>query len=191
MPTMKSWQQQSAEEPDWSRPMVSRGFAGQSQASDEQALALRYRQGQVQYFFKAYANALDVWRPLAQQNYAPAQASLGWLYQLGLGVPKDFLLARQWYLQAVKQSHPIAQNNLATMLENGLGVDRDEPKALKLYGQSAQSGYRFAQFNFGRLLMRQAINEEQKEIAWSWIQKAARQDVDAAKRYIAEHRATR
>jgi TPR repeat protein len=35
-----------------------------------------------------YATALRLWRPLADQGNAGAQANLGWMYSKGLGVPE-------------------------------------------------------------------------------------------------------
>ena len=44
-----------------------------------------------------YAAALREWRPLAEKGNAVAQTELGWMYQNGLSVPQDNILAHMWY----------------------------------------------------------------------------------------------
>lgn len=52
--------------------------------------------------------------------------TIGWLYQNGLGVPKDYVKAKQYYQQAIdKDNNSTALNNLAMLYVNGLGVPKD------------------------------------------------------------------
>jgi len=44
-----------------------------------------------------------------------AQYHLAYLYENGLGVPKDEVKALELYQQAANQGHPTAQNNLDTL----------------------------------------------------------------------------
>jgi TPR repeat protein len=50
-----------------------------------------------------YATALRLFRPLADQGYAPAQYILGVQYALGQGVPKDFVRVHMWFNLAAAQ----------------------------------------------------------------------------------------
>ena len=43
-----------------------------------------------------YATALRELRPLAEHGDGLAQSMLGWMYEWGVGVPKDYLQARLW-----------------------------------------------------------------------------------------------
>jgi len=48
-----------------------------------------------------------------------AQNNLGWLYQKGLGVPRDPQESLKWYLKSAEQGEPLAQNNLAWLYASG------------------------------------------------------------------------
>ena len=43
-----------------------------------------------------YAQAMNLWRPLAEQGDAPAQFNLGVMYRHGQGVPQDLVRAHMW-----------------------------------------------------------------------------------------------
>ncbi|MEI6066460.1 MAG: SEL1-like repeat protein [Methylococcaceae bacterium] len=51
----------------------------------------------------------------AQEGNPDAQYNLAYLYENGLGVPKDETRALDLYQQAADQGHPVAQNNLDAM----------------------------------------------------------------------------
>ena len=72
-----------------------------------------------------YASALSVWKIRAEQNDLESQNFLGVHYLLGLGVKRDFTLARKWYEKAALSGHPDAQRNLGLMYEAGHGIPRD------------------------------------------------------------------
>jgi TPR repeat protein len=60
-----------------------------------------------------YATGLQLLRPLAEQDDARAQASLGAMYGLGHGVPEDNAAAANWYRKAANQGYAQAQLTLA------------------------------------------------------------------------------
>lgn len=72
-----------------------------------------------------YASALPIWKLRAEQNDLQAKNFLGIHYLLGLGVNRDFVLARKWYKKAATAGHPDAQRNLGMMYESGHGLPRD------------------------------------------------------------------
>lgn len=72
-----------------------------------------------------YASAYSVWKVRAEQNDLEAQNFLGVHYLLGLGVKRDFAMARKWYEKAAISGHPDAQRNLGLMYEAGHGIPRD------------------------------------------------------------------
>lgn len=76
-----------------------------------------------------YANAVLIWKVRAEQNDLEAQNFLGVHYLLGLGVKRDFFLARKWYEKAAIAGYPDAQRNLGMMYESGQGLVRDFEKA--------------------------------------------------------------
>ncbi len=66
---------------------------------------------------------------MAEQGQAEAQYNLGDMYQLGLGVPRDYQEAAQWCRLAAEQGHAGAQALLGAMYYLGQGVPRDDALA--------------------------------------------------------------
>ena len=58
-----------------------------------------------------YATALMYLRSLAKQNHKKAQGTLGWMYEAGKGVRKDYIMAFVWYDLAVTNGHKKAHRN--------------------------------------------------------------------------------
>jgi len=171
---------------DWSKPAVSRGFGYEAKTDAEAPWVGQYKMGQTSYFFGEHARAFEIWLPLAEKNYAEAQASIGWLYQSGLGVEQDVKKAMHYYLLASKQNHATAQNNLGVLYENGMGVESDLMKAREWYKKSAEQGYRFGEFNYANFLLDGLGGSKDVVEAISWYRKSADQNVKAAKEKLAE-----
>jgi len=166
---------------DWSKPVVSRGFGDVEAKSTEDKLKVeQYKSGQVLYFFGDYQKAIEKWEPLLKENFAIAQASMGWLYQMGLGVEKDTKKALQLYLLAAEQKNAVAQNNLGVMYEQGIEVNVDIKQAMLWYEKSAKNGYRFAQYNYANLLIEGVGGEKNISQAIEWYKKASVQKVKQA-----------
>jgi len=165
---------------DWDRPVVSRGLGGRTvvDAHENASQRQRYQLGQTAYFFGNHGQAFALWQPLAEQGFADAQASLGWLYQAGLGVQQDLQQALHWYRKAAAQGHAVAQNNLGVMYQQGLGVPSDLARAIDWYRKSARQGYRFAQFNLADALARSGSSDE--AVIRRWLRAAAEQGVKQA-----------
>lgn len=172
---------------DWSKPVVSRGF-GDIEASTEQdkASVEQYKSGQVLYFFGDYKKAIEKWQPLLKENFAAAQASMGWLYQMGLGIKKDPAQAFQLYSLAANQGNAVAQNNLGVMYEQGISVEVDLVQARTWYRKSAMNGYRYGQFNFANSLYEGFGGAKDVNQAIQWYQKAADQSVEQAKNKLSQ-----
>ena len=82
--------------------------------------------------------ALHLWRPLAEQGDAKAQASLGIIYAYGEGAPQDYAEAVKWYLKAAEQGHAEAQFTLGLMYRDGRGVSQDYAEAVKWWRKAAE-----------------------------------------------------
>ena len=96
-----------------------------------------YEDGLDAYHSGDYATALRLWRPLAEQGYAPAQNKLGFMHNKGRGVPQDFATAVKWLRLAAEQGHARAQYNLGFSYENGGGVPQDYVQALMWFSLAA------------------------------------------------------
>ena len=56
-----------------------------------------------------YATALQLARPNAQQGDVGAQLYIGMMYQLGKGVPQDYVEAHKWFNLATAQGDKLAK----------------------------------------------------------------------------------
>ena len=55
--------------------------------------------------------AFRLLKPLAEQHHKKAQATLGWMYESGKGVRRDYIMAFVWYDLAVNNGHKKAHRN--------------------------------------------------------------------------------
>jgi len=82
---------------------------------------------------KDASQAVTWYRKAAEQGYASAQFSLGFMYANGEGVPKNASQAVTWYRKAAEQGDAKAQFNLGVMYANGEGVPKDYVQAAKWF----------------------------------------------------------
>ena len=98
-----------------------------------------------------YAEALAIWRPLAESGDADAAFNLGQAYRLGKGVPLDLAVAQTWLERAARKDHVEAQSTLGLLLfdsgnrTGGLrwlkaAAEGGEPRALLVYGTALFNG---------------------------------------------------
>ncbi|GGF45346.1 hypothetical protein GCM10011611_59740 [Aliidongia dinghuensis] len=75
-------------------------------------------------------------RAAADQNYAGGQRVLGYLYEVGRGVPKDLGESIRWTALAAEQGDGTALSNLGGDFLNGRGVPQDYKEALFWFSAS-------------------------------------------------------
>lgn len=63
-----------------------------------------------------YNAAVAMWVPFANAGDPDAMFNIGQAYKLGRAVPKDLVLARDWYRRAAQKGHLPAQANLGILL---------------------------------------------------------------------------
>jgi hypothetical protein len=117
---------------------------------------------------------------LAKQGDADAQNNLGYMYDLGEGVPQDYKAAFKWYTLAVEQGHAAAQYNLGYMYDLGEGVPQDYKAAVKWYRLAAKQGYANAQNNLGYMYDEGTGVPQDDKAAFKWYKAAAEQGNAAA-----------
>jgi TPR repeat protein len=82
---------------------------------------------------------------LAERGSARYQTVLGYMYEIGRGVPQDYRLAALWYRRAAEQGYVRAQHLLGLLYDRGQGVPLDYVEAhkwLNLAAARAASGDR-------------------------------------------------
>ena len=96
-----------------------------------------------------YSTALRLLLPLAENGQKEAQATIGFMYLTGRGVPQDNLEGSKWFRKAADQGHLLAQSNLGLMYLFGQGVPQDSQTAMKYLQKSADQGDGLGQFGLG------------------------------------------
>ena len=103
------------------------GLAAPGDAAAQSAL----RRGEAAMARQDYPAAAKLLSPLAQAGNRDAQASLGYLYEIGRGVPQDETQAALWYRRAADQGQSFAQYQLGLLYDKGHGVPQDVVEAEK------------------------------------------------------------
>jgi TPR repeat protein len=121
-------------------------------------------------------SAILAWlRSSTAQHYAPAQCTLGYLYEKGLGLPRDYAKAAENYHAAALQGDSIAQNNLGYLFYTGHGVHKDLDAAFEWYRAAAEQGDPTGEGNLGYLYyLGQGTGRDYDEAA-NWFRPAAQQ----------------
>ena len=111
----------------------------------------------------------------ADAGDAEAQATLGSLYESGLGVEKDEACAVKWYRSAAELGSAEGQYCLGRSYELGRGVKVDCVAVAKWYKKAAEQGHVQAQVRIGRCYARGWGVEKNVREAMKWYLKAAAQ----------------
>ena len=113
-----------------------------------------------------------------QSSYG--QNTLGYMYENGIDVERNYSDALFWYKKAAEQGNANAQVNLGRMYKDGLGVERNYSEAFSWFKKSAEQGNSNAQFFLGLLYMDGFGVEQNYTEAFSWYKKSAEQGVAGA-----------
>ncbi len=98
------------------------------------ALDCQNRGGEYVAYAQANAgSALKVWMVAAEEGDPIAQTYVGEIFEKGLGLQPNYMLAMQWYKKASEQGYARAKLNLGYLYERGLGVKQDIVTALNFY----------------------------------------------------------
>ncbi len=131
---------------------------------------------------------------MALQGDAEAQDSVGMMYEMGAGIPRNHAEATKWYRKAAEQGNAEAQNHLGWMYEElgilydvGAGVPRNHAEAnkwfaeaAKWYRKSAEQGNANAQFMLGDSYYRsKGVPQDYAEAMKFFREAAAQGNADA------------
>jgi serine/threonine protein kinase/TPR repeat protein len=124
----------------------------------------------------ACATDVDACLGKARALDADAAARLAYVYLNGLGVPRDYNLAKNWSTIAAAKGNALGQDNLGQIYASGLGVTQDYQTALNYFQQAAAQNCALAQNDLGDLyLYGKGINRD-SATALDWYRKAAQQN---------------
>ena len=128
------------------------------------------------------AQAVAIWRPLAEKGDADAAFNLGQAYRLGKGVPLDLAQAQGWLERAARKGHVDAQTTLGLLLfQNGNRV-----AALRWLKASAETGEPRALLMVGTALYNGDGIERDPVLGYAYVSRAAAQGLAPAKATLAD-----
>ena len=96
-----------------------------------------------------YATALRAWLPMAEAGNAEAQNNVGYMYEEGLGVPQNYLLAMNWYRQAADNGLAEAQHNMGMLYHHGYGVAENLGEAFRWFKMAAEQELAESEYMLG------------------------------------------
>ena len=124
---------------------------------------------------KDYIKAMKLFRQAAAQGSLDAMTSIGYMYALGQGTPKNNTKAVEWFRKAAQRNDINGQRNLGVMYQDGKGIKRDYQAAAKWYRKAADKGDLVAQRKLGILYTRgHGVPQDYKK-AIQWYRKSADQ----------------
>lgn len=132
--------QSATEEPTYSAPSHGGGSSAAPTMSPAPAVPISKDPATAAFQRGDHATAARLLRADALKGDANAQRNLGYLYEEGLGVPRDPAQALAWYQKAADQGYAAAYNDLGTMYANGSGVPQDLVRAYVLFTQAWAAG---------------------------------------------------
>ena len=96
-----------------------------------------------------YATAIRAWLPMAEAGNAEAQNNVGYMYEEGLGVPQNYLLAMNWYRQAADSGLAEAQHNMGMLYHHGYGVAENLIEAFRWFKMAADQELAESEYMLG------------------------------------------
>ena len=132
--------------------------------------------------FKA---AIEQFRPLVNEGYAPAQYQMALVYLHGYSVRKDGMKALALFKLSAAQNYPDAQFELALIYSAGKLVKQDLKKSFELSNKAAQKGLSSAQFNLGVMYANGTGVKQDDFKASRWYKSAANQNYALAQYNLA------
>jgi hypothetical protein len=101
----------------------------------------RFAQGVAAYDARNYAQAFNIWLPLAHHGDLAAIFNIGLMLRDGRGIPRDLPRALAFFKRGAEQNHLGCQVNLADMYYKGIGTKQDFVQAASWLMVAARRGH--------------------------------------------------
>ena len=112
-----------------------------------------FKEGVEAYQRGDYAAAIAEWQPLAEASDVRSSTMLGYMYENGQVVKRNYDVAFSYYFSAAENGFAPAQNSLGLMYSEGLGTTTSFELAIDNFRKAASQGFVKAQVNLGNLLL--------------------------------------
>jgi TPR repeat protein len=119
-----------------------------------------------------YLTAFREFRSLAETGHTKAQVQLGIMYEMGLGVKRDYTEASKWSQKAAIQGDKDAQKRLLGMRKKGLSTTFQPPIPDSWQGNTTEPQ---SQYDIGVMYFKGIGVEKNYAIAYRWFYMAANQ----------------
>ncbi|MFH1344847.1 MAG: DUF3857 domain-containing protein [Pseudomonadota bacterium] len=145
-------------------------------ASDVTEISAEYYQGVDAFQAKNYKLAMARLKPFADAGNAKAQSHLGYMYETGRGVERNYGEAVRWFGKAAEQGDAYSQSHLGSLYEKGFGVARDDKLAVQWHAKAADQGYAHSQASLASMYQdgRGGLTQDFQQAA-DWYAKSADQ----------------
>lgn len=120
-----------------------------------------------------FSKAVTLLQDLANKGSAKAQGRLGWMYERGIGVERDYDRAREWYETAMKSNNGFAFVRRGYMFERGLGELQDYARAVNYYHRAIDLGNVHAYAHLGFLYYTGRGVTKEYDLAYRHFKKSA------------------
>ncbi len=148
-----------------------------SQPQTETSVAVKpgeaLAKGTEYYNAAKYGMALPLFQQSAKQGSGEAMTYLGYMYEAGLGVKRDYAEAVRWYRKAADAGDATGMANLGYMYQMGRGVTGDYTEAARWYRKAADAGDTRAMANLGHMYRDGSGIKRDYAEAVRWYRKAA------------------
>lgn len=94
------------------------------------AIAGPFEDGVAAYNKDNYETSVNLLWPLAEQGNASAQMWIGYMYDVGRGMPRSDVDAINWYKKAADQGNAFSQYRLGSLYANGRGKPLGDVEAV-------------------------------------------------------------
>ena len=136
--------------------------------------------GMILYHKHQYTKALKHFEPLAEQGNAKAQFYLGLMYDIGQGLPQDYVKSFFWWQKAARQGIAPAQHNLGVMYKKGQSVPQNDAVSVIWCRKAAAQGIVPSQHDPGVAFDNGKGLTQDKFLAYGWLSFAATNGDDLA-----------
>ena len=116
----------------------------------------------------------------AEKGDTQAMLNLGSFYEQGVGVPRNFVKALEWYEKAAKAGLVEGIYNVGVCYEVGIGNTGDMPKALKQFEEASAKGLAQADYKLSTLYATGHGVKADEAKAFDFLQKAANANLTPA-----------
>lgn len=126
-----------------------------------------------------FDQALPVLASSASSGDPDSQFMLATMYEQGLGIPQDLVIAAELYRRASDLGSAEAQYSLALMIRSGSGISQDFAAAADRFRLAAQQGHPGAQLELSTMCFLGIGTKADEDEAITWLERSAEYDPEA------------